>query len=210
MKILDRILYTILSFRPNNLKDGVDIAKEEWSQFGTSCRRDTPPTGFKHHVVSEYQKRYDHAVFIETGTFKGDMVNAQLHNFSKIISIELGRHLYRRACKRFAEDYNVTILRGDSGTLLYYIMRKLNEPAIFWLDAHFAGGITAGAKKKVPVMKELDAIFSSPFNHVILIDDARGFDGTNHFPTIEDLTMYISRVRPELSVSVKDDIIRII
>jgi len=205
MKILDRILY----FRPNTLTRGEDISTEDWSQFGTSCRPDTPPPAFKHHVVSEYQEKYDHAVFIETGTYKGDMVNAQLHNFSKIVSIELGRHLYRRACRRFAEDYNVTILRGDSGVLLYHIMRKLHEPAIFWLDAHFAGGITAGAKKRVPVMKELEAIFSSPFTHVILIDDARWFDGTNHFPTIEDLTKYVSRVRPELSVSVKDDIIRI-
>jgi hypothetical protein len=46
-------------------------------------------------------------------------------------------------------------------------------------------------------------------NHVILIDDAREFVGTNGYPTIKELKKLVLTKRKDWSFIVKYDIIRI-
>lgn len=112
--------------------------------------------------------------FIETGTYKGDMVEKMRNNFGKIYSIELDSELYRQAKKRFAGESYIRIIHGDSALELKKILLETEEPALFWLDAHAGGAITAFNS---PIVAELDAIFShSVRGHVILVDDARHFD----------------------------------
>ena len=53
-------------------------------------------------------------LLIETGTYYGDMIQAQLENFDYIISIELGYDLFCKAVKRFENNKNVLIINGDS------------------------------------------------------------------------------------------------
>ena len=47
---------------------------------------------------------------------------------------------------------------------------------IFWLDAHYSGGDTAGTGKKAPVEDELTILMQCKETHCILIDDARFFE----------------------------------
>lgn len=50
----------------------------------------------------------------------------------------------------------------------------------------------------------------SAIEHIILIDDARDFNGHNGYPTIEELeSMIIGNGFPNSKIEVKDDIIRI-
>ena len=44
--------------------------------------------------------------------------------------------------------------------------------------------------------------------YILLIDDARFFNGTGDYPTIENLTSYIKGKDNRYNVEVKDDIIR--
>ncbi|MDR1514735.1 MAG: hypothetical protein LBS45_03495 [Synergistaceae bacterium] len=48
-----------------------------------------------------------------------------------------------------------------------------NSPMLFWLDAHWSGGDTAGENIQCPLLEELKIILDSNSSHFILIDDAR-------------------------------------
>lgn len=163
----------------------------------------------KQTIIKEYQKKYSCTILIETGTYLGDMVEAQKNTFKQIISIELGIDLYKKAQKRFRNYKHINIVQGDSGKVLGNILKKINEPAIFWLDGHYSADITAKGEKDCPIFEELGAVFSStPLNHILLIDDARLFVGQNDYPTLEDLTLYIKSKNEKYSVEIKNDIIR--
>ncbi len=93
----------------------------------------------------------------ETGTYLGDMVEVQLHEFDKVISIELSQDLYDRARLRSRRNPNVQLHRGDGGKVwLHKVVPALKEPALFWLDGHYSHGITARGEKDCPIFEELD------------------------------------------------------
>ena len=162
----------------------------------------------KQGIIEEYQKKYGCNILIETGTFLGDMVEAQQNNFKKIYSIELQNDLAEKARQRFLHTEHIKILQGDSGKLLRKILAEIDEPAIFWLDAHYSGGITAKGDKDCPIYEELDAIFEKNSNHILLIDDARYFNGEGDYPDINSLTEYIRSKDARYKMLVKDDVIR--
>lgn len=178
----------------------------DWKNSGCPL---PPPHIIKQNAIKAYQEKYGYTTLIETGTYLGNMVEAQKNRFKKIISIELGVDLYEKAKERFKNDKNVTLMQGDSGKVLPLISKDLNEPAIFWLDGHYSAGITAKGEKICPIFEELDAIFDSkPFNHVLLIDDARLFIDEDDYPTIEKLTEYVKSKNDKYKIEVKEDIIR--
>lgn len=163
----------------------------------------------KQKTIQEYQKRYGINTLVETGTYLGDMVAAQLPHFSRILSIELSVELHKRAKIRFRKNKQVELHQGDSGKVLHKIAPKLTEPAIFWLDGHYSAGITAKGDTNCPIYGELDAIFKSDVPHVLLIDDAQDFAGLHDYPTIEELTADIAQKAPAYKVEVKDYVIRV-
>ncbi len=169
-----------------------------------------PPHTVKQFVVTSYQKKYGYKTLVETGTFLGDMVEAQKKRFAKIISIELGQDLFLKAKDRFSKDGHIQIFQGDSSKVLPVIMQTLNEPAIFWLDGHYSHGITAKGDLECPIIAEAAAILKAPVRlpHVLLIDDARDFTGQNDYPTIEALENYVQGINSAYRLEVKDDIIR--
>lgn len=179
---------------------------EDWQKNGCP---DPPPHIVKQMTIRAYQKKYGHKIFVETGTYIGDMVEAQKASFGKIISIELGVDLYRKARNRFRNEENIVIIQGDSGKVLPKILVDINESVIFWLDGHYSAGKTAKGDKACPIFDELDAIFySNKFSHIILIDDARCFNGESDFPTIDELTDYIGSKNKKYQIEIKHDIIR--
>jgi len=194
-------------FRKNSAP--VISPEEELRQWELKGRPAPPPHIIKQRTIAEYQSKYGNRVMVETGTFLGDMVEAQKNVFSTIYSIELSSKLYKRAVKRFKGDDRIRLLQGDSGNRLSEIVSALKEPALFWLDGHYSGGITALGDKECPVPEELEAIFKSSFNHVILVDDARLFNGTNSYPDIDQIRNIINRNKKSYKVEIKDDIIRL-
>ncbi|GGG76621.1 hypothetical protein GCM10007415_05560 [Parapedobacter pyrenivorans] len=162
----------------------------------------------KQNNVHKYRQKYDFKIFIETGTYLGDMVEAQRSNFNQIYSIELGESLYQKSTERFKDFPHVKILLGDSSILLEDLLTKtIEQPALFWLDGHYSSGVTAKGEKDTPIMEELAAILQSPIHHGILIDDARLFTGEADYPSIDELSSFIKAKDPKRKVTVADDII---
>ena len=179
----------------------------EWEEKG----RHLPVSNLlKQQVLREFQKKYAIKTFVETGTYLGDTLFALSDDFEKLYSIELSTHFYELARKRFKKIGQVQLLQGDSGIVLKALVPKLDGPAIFWLDGHYSGGITAKGEKECPVYEELDSIFSSPFEHLIFIDDARLFIGQNDYPTIEEMRNFVNLKKPSYQFSVAHDCIRLL
>jgi predicted O-methyltransferase YrrM len=125
---------------------------------------------------------------IETGTYLGDMVYANINNFKKIYSVELDEKLYRRARARFKKYKHIRIVHGDSAAVLSVLVNKIHSKSLFWLDAHYSGGITAKGENNTPVERELNIILRRwKKGSAIIIDDARLFTGQNEYPKIETL-----------------------
>ncbi len=180
---------------------------ENWRAKGKPL---PPPQCFKRLVIKEYSKKYSSSVFIETGTYIGETLEYFRKSFKQLISIELDVILYENAKKKFTNDKNIELYLGDSGNVLEIILNKVSESCLFWLDGHYSEGITAKGKLNTPILAEVNHILNHKIdNHVILIDDARCFNGENDYPTIEYLKKFIQQIRPELKFSVMDDIIRI-
>jgi len=138
------------------------------------------------------------------------MVDAMKSDFDRVYSIELSEKLHARACERFDGDPRVELIRGDSGSVMKSVMRKLNAPALFWLDGHWSAGVTARGERDTPVREELDAILSTAKSpHVILIDDARCFGHDAGYPTVDELRSQVHALAPHMTMTTDIDIIRI-
>jgi hypothetical protein len=169
-----------------------------------------PPDRIKHNTIREYGRRFRCEVLVETGTFMGNTLWEMKDRFRRLYSIELSTELHANAVKRFAEVPQVRLLQGDSATVLPKLIGELDGRTLFWLDGHFSGWITAQGPKDTPVVEELETIFATDRqDDVILVDDARMFNGTDSYPTIPDVIGLVKRHRPGWKVSVRHDIIRI-
>lgn len=180
---------------------------QAWMRAG---RPAPPPQHLKQQVVANYQRSTGCQVLIETGTYLGDMVEAQKRNFGRIISIELSEPLYKKAAYRFRNEHHVSIVHGDSGKVLPEILAEIRQPVLFWLDGHYSGDITACGETVCPLMEELRSILSLPGRPAILIDDARLMTGGNGYPTMAEVKAFVNLHAPWLEITVEDDIVRCI
>ncbi len=145
-------------------------------------------------IVKAHLKKFGIANFVETGTYLGDTLESIAKTGAKCLSIELDTKLYRFAHKRFSGWKNVELMQGNSGDLMHEVVRSLNEPTLFWLDGHYSGGITAQGHKDTPISEELSAILGHHVKgHVILIDDARCFNGMGDYPRLDQLIKQLNQ-----------------
>jgi hypothetical protein len=192
-----------------NLSQGIR-GSHQLSAWKKAGRPLPPPHVVKQRVLSSYASTFETPVLIETGTYYGHMVYAMRSNFQKIISIELSHELTKKAAHRFRAYPHIQILQGDSGEVLPRILDDISTRSLFWLDGHYSGGITAKAQIDTPVMQELRTIFDHKIkDHVILIDDARCFNGTQDYPVLDELREMVAINRPSYEFSVSNDVIRI-
>jgi hypothetical protein len=183
--------------------------KDQLTEWERNGRPFPPPHIIKQMAIEEYKNKFHIEILVETGTYLGEMVEAQLNNFSRIISIELSKKIYKRAKQKFKNDPKVELLQGDSGKKLNEVVPLLKKPALFWLDGHYSHGMTAKGEKECPVPEELNTILKSSLPHIILIDDARLFNGTHDYPTIEQISEIIRSNNRQYLVEIKEDIIRL-
>jgi hypothetical protein len=184
------------------------IVYNDWLKSGKPL---PPPHAVKQVVIEKYRSEYNINTLIETGTFRGDMINAQKVFFNKIYSIELDPTLHNEAKRKFQYFRNIHLIQGDSGKEIFKLISQIDEKSIFWLDGHYSGMDTALGDVECPVLGEIDGIFSGSIkNHVLLIDDARCFTGNNSYPTIEELHNYVIKYNSKYKMEVDCDVIRFV
>lgn len=128
--------------------------------------------------------------------------NGNLDPFKKVYTIELGHDICQIASRRYKlfeqgkpeasvlhrndkdeefiynswQEYfdgKLTLCHGDSALELETILRKINQPICFWLDAHAGASKYAKGPADCPLIQELDIIAKHDIkNHIIAIDDS--------------------------------------
>jgi len=162
----------------------------------------------KREYMSYWAKRAGFKTFVETGTYLGKTAKHISAFVDRCHTIELSQGLYEAAKEALAPYENITLYQGDTAIILPAILEKLDEPALFWLDAHYSAGPTAGAEARAPIETELGTIFRHPVkDHVVLIDDAREFIGMNGYPTIKRLKKLVRKTSGGYKMIINNDII---
>jgi hypothetical protein len=113
-------------------------------------------------------------VFVEGGTYEGGTAKSMSSKFEKVYTIEKSETMFDIAKNNLKGISNITILKGDTRKHLKGILKE-NNNILFWLDAHWSGGKTYGEEDECPLIEELEIIFQSTRNYIILVDDARLF-----------------------------------
>jgi hypothetical protein len=179
-------------------------------QWEVGGKQGPPPHAIKQQVLRMFGDAHGLKILVESGTYRGDMIDALKDSFETIYSIELSEPLYKKACWRFRGLPHITLINGDSGREILNVVRQLKGPALFWLDGHYSAGPTAHGELSTPIFDELRHVLTArDKRHVILIDDARCFGIERDYPTLEELTQFVTQLRPDLQVSVEYDSIRV-
>lgn len=166
------------------------------------------PPDVKAKMIVDLAKRYNLITLVETGTYDGKMVDLTLTSFNTIWTIELDEKLYTSARLKYLNNPKINVRHGDSAEVLKTILPVLEGPALFYLDAHFSGGITARGVKNTPVIEELLAIYGGARGgSAILIDDAREMSFAQGYPKLSEVLNLIEALLPDYVVGVVGDII---
>jgi hypothetical protein len=112
--------------------------------------------------------------FVETGTYLGNSLAWASENFQHVWTIEIDPGYLDAARARHAGLTNIHYVMGDSAAQLSKVLGQIEGPALCWLDAHAGAGFFA-PEDNCPLLEELKAVIHSPYEHCILIDDARAF-----------------------------------
>lgn len=179
---------------------------KEWKESGCPV---PPPQSYKQRLIRETAARFGCRTLVETGTHNGGTIAASLHSFDVVHSIELSEEFYNAARRRFARFPKVHLWHGDSAAVLPRVLETITASALFWLDAHYSGEGTARADIDTPIVQELQTIARHPAGpHVLLIDDARLFDSTDGYPTIDCCRSLATEFWPQHRFEVLNDIVR--
>lgn len=153
--------------------------------------------------------------FVETGTYLGRTTEWASGHFNFVYTIELSEKIFKETSTRLSKKENIRFYQGDSRCHLRNIIDSIGAPAIFWLDAHWSGGETAGQENQCPLLQELEIIYASPYDHIVMIDDARTYtlpprkpNNPEQFPSISDI-IDIAR-KKNVIITILDDVIYII
>jgi len=149
--------------------------------------------GIPEKEVNYLKKIMSLDVFVEGGTYQGGTAKEMGLIFNKVFTIEKSQYMYDLAKQNFSDIKNVHLLLGDTREFLNELLIE-HDNILFWLDAHWSGGLTYGENDECPLLEELKIIFEHEKNYAILIDDARLFfapppspHNLSAWPTLSDI-----------------------
>ncbi len=156
------------------------------------------PIGHFQHFPNYY--------FVETGTLNGNGVrNAMIGNaFGEYHTLEVSPYLYQEAKKSLRQFPNVLCHIGNSAHVLQTVIKRMNKPITFWLDAHVFPPVEG--KQNCFLLEELEAIKSHPIKeHTILIDDIHccGHDSFDYI-TLDQLKEKLLEINPNYQFALID------
>lgn len=172
----------------------------------------------KRKLIENYIINFKPSIFVETGTFLGDTIDHFKGQFQFLYSIELSDVLAEKAVKRFEGNAKIKIIQGNSAEVLPSVLNQLSGTVLFWLDGHYSSEFfvkdefikTAKGETNTPVVTELEIILGSPLKSIILVDDARLFNGKDDYPTIKEIKSIVRMSGKPYNTIVSCDIIQII
>jgi hypothetical protein len=169
-------------------------------------------------LIINLQKKIQIDNFVETGTYYGKTAIWASNYFKNVLTIEYSKKMYEELIDNYKDIGNVEFIFGDSRAEMFRIVKRLKGKSIFWLDAHWSGGLTYGNNDQCALLEEINIInLYSNNEHFIFIDDARLFTSPPQPPhTVEqwpDITAVInalqSGIKKRYVVIIEDVIIAV-
>jgi hypothetical protein len=114
--------------------------------------------------------------FVETGTCHGETIEKVVTRFKEIHTVELSDELFQNVASKFGAT--VSCRHGFSVEFLKELLPYMGDRSvIYWLDAHYSGGPSAGEHAQCSLLDEIHTINNSRIGNAdfILIDDAHVF-----------------------------------
>lgn len=117
-------------------------------------------------------------VAVETGTLHGEFTVLLPDLFPVVHTIEKSEELYERLPKR---DKRINWHCGDSRVVLEWLLPTLDQPCLFFLDAHWFSSQREGRSDGVvgaadfPLWGELDLIRERRHGDLVVVDDTPCF-----------------------------------
>ena len=126
-------------------------------------------------AVIDLLKERDINIVFETGTCFGHLTYqlAEYEPLKQIITVELSHELFNIAKDREGINKDkIEFLYGDSKDLLPIYAKKIKEPVLWYLDAHYCNvENNLGADGSFPVFEEMMAIRNRPYADIVWVDD---------------------------------------
>lgn len=172
--------------------------------------------GVPRELALRLQAAHGIDTFVETGTYKGQTAVWAGANFKQVYTIEGWQEYYDRTSQANAAMENIEFVFGDSRKRLPEVLKRLDKPALIWLDAHYLGNsmVSAGTPGECPLLDELKAIKKNRMRHFILIDDLHCFQGHLNagsvrelWPTVDKVHKAILEAFPDYFVIDHEDVI---
>ena len=194
---------------PRSVKNTIVDIRDPIVAFAYHRKPQIPvPHAIKARAVINQARGHNVRVLVETGTCLGEMARKCSKHLKQIWTIELSETLAVEAARRLARRRNVRVLCGENSGLLPQILAGIREPVVFWLDAHYSGGVTAKGATECPLERELQIIAEHACqDHIILIDDVR-LMGSGDYPSLDRVCELARRINPTYRIDVRDDILR--
>ena len=121
-------------------------------------------------------------VFVESGTFHGKTTRWALERFSVVHTIELSDEFYAEAIRDLA-PLGAVCHHGDTRDVLPELARSIQEPAVWFLDAHWLNRPGAAGKDTLlPLHEELTALAGRPYADIVIVDDVASFGKEEYQP----------------------------
>jgi hypothetical protein len=165
-------------------------------------------------LISQLRHEFKLENFVETGTYHGNTSAWAATLFNSVYTIEYAEELYNLAKITHASLENIHFLWGDSRSELEKLLPYLQGNTLFWLDAHWSGGVTYGEEDQCPLMDEITIINQYHPNSYILIDDARLFTSPpqpphklEYWPDITQILNVLHQTSVDKYVVIIEDII---
>ena len=158
----------------------------------------------KQMVLAAHFDEFPRGVAVETGLYNGRGSCYQFLGRARVVCLDVSLE----QCE-MARQAGCEALAGDSRVTLPRLLRALDEPAFFWLDAHAV--VEAEEENDSPLYQELEAILA--WRHaprsVLLVDDVRMM-GRVGWPSIADVGWLVRERAPFWRATVQADILRLL
>jgi hypothetical protein len=169
-----------------------------------SGRPAPPPPIVKHIIISSVALLCSSDILVETGTYTGMTTHIMSKLFAKLITLEASEELYNLAKRRFASKAHITCIHEHSLAKAHQdILNEMSllcpenphqAKVLFWLDAHYSGGITSMDGGLCPLLQEVEYITEAHPKSALLIDDLRLIlSRETGYPSLDDLGFLLKK-----------------
>ncbi len=165
--------------------------------------------------IQKIQRLSKYTCFVETGTFLGESTEKASRCFPHVYTIELSEILYEKAKNRFEKNRNIYCYLGDSKNIFDLLLPQIPADAVFYLDGHASGGITAKGEQFTPIWEELSMIQKYNLtDSLIMIDDIRFFQDSSRpllanegYPDLSVLLEKLRQINPDYQFAFIQDML---